>query len=151
MGDWYRIEQARVMTRNMGSKLKDASRELGAMFNVSPINNIREARSRLDYFAAFALAVAYIEYYTFGVLRKRLDKKAINKLKRKGASILIEELLSKDKNREELYENIKRVIRERNKLIHSKDKIYNKYEYDEKRESLLDLTIECINELMDLV
>jgi len=129
--------------------LKDGSRDLGAKFNVSPLKNIREARDRLDYFAAFALSVAYIEYYAFIKQRKGLDKKSIKALKNKKVWQSVKKLLYDDKDREELLENIRKIIKERNNLVHP-DKIYNKYDYDEKREELLDLAIESITELMNI-
>lgn len=131
-----------------GFDLKNASSGLGARFNVSPIKNIREARNRLDYFAAFALAVAYIEHYIFMDLRKGLDEKEINKLKGRHTNQLVKQLLYEDEEREELYANLKKIIKERNAHVHPKDRIYNKYEYDQNKESLLDVAIDCINELM---
>ena len=140
--------------------LKDGAQDLGARFNVSPLKNIREARERLDYFAAFTLSVAYIEYYAFVKQRKGLDKKAIKALKKKNVwpSVrkLIHEdkdiqvLLKKDEDRKKLLENIRKVIKERNDLVHP-DTIYNKYDFDERREELLDLAIESITHLMNII
>lgn len=130
--------------------LKNGSRDLGAGFNVSPLKNIREAKARLDYFAAFALSGAYIEYYTFLKLRERYNENQINNIKHRGAGYLVDMLFHGDEKRAELRKNIQDIINERNDMVHPKDQIVNKYVYDEKREELLDLAIECIKELMEL-
>ena len=128
--------------------IKYGSRDMKARFNLSPLENIREARERVDYFAAFALSVAYIEHYAFYKLKIK-DENTAKKIEHRNASTIVRKLLHEDEKRVKLRENIQKVINERDIIVHPKDKIVNKYKYDFRREELLDIAIDCIKILMN--
>jgi hypothetical protein len=111
---------------------------------IDPYKRIDEARSRGDYFSAFALAVNFFEYYALGILEMHFSQKiAGERFERLGAKDKTLLLFCSGIIDQPIHTKMMEVIKERNRLIHPQ--IKDRYEVNPaKADKLLDKAKECI-------
>lgn len=93
--------------------------------SLNPYNVIDECKNREDWFSAFTNSVSYFEHYGYWAIKLyctrnniKLTKKAIDSLKNLGAVNVILLLRILDAIDDDAYSNMKKIIEERNKLVH---------------------------------
>jgi len=129
-------------------------------YSLNPTRVINDAQERRDWFAAFTNAVTYFEHYGYWAIRLycsreniQLTRKAKDSLKDLGAIniALFLRILKLIDN--ETYSDMRKIIKERNKLVHPSRKgiTYRDKKKEDNAIRLLDKAKDCIQKIRSTI